>query len=231
MQKAGLESLPHHHRPMNPPLTTQSLIDRAAASLSWLTEQGFKYAKGATQYRRAHPQGLSIIAINVVRHGDGSYQLAFNLGVLLAEVQTWMLTASGNPRKLGPHDRTLWNFTVNIGPESPHWPYPIEGCWHFGSLDDFDAQEPEITAFIRDLALPYVTENITPAQVRRTLLETPGRDTHPWPYQTVLAIDVLAGSPEQLEADIQAFEQLYQNHVPDFRQRFENYVALMRSKA
>jgi hypothetical protein len=212
-------------------LTTQSLSAAAVQSLSWLTEHGFRYYKSYDHFRRKHKNGFSYITINSVTHNRAAYHLAFYLGVQITEVEDWVLKLVGQTRAVSHHDRTIWNYTVNIGPSSPHWQFPIRGTWTLTALEEFDGISPEVCTFVRDLALPFLDENQDALALRRTLLESPGHATNIWPYRQILAIDCLYGSRGQTEADIAHLEKRYERYAPMPRKEFEEFVSAVRKGA
>ncbi|MBI3861996.1 MAG: hypothetical protein HY290_08875 [Planctomycetia bacterium] len=196
--------------------------------LSWLGEYGFEYLKSHNEFRRTNKHAVSHIRISATTRNRSVYSLAFHLSVQIKEVEAWLLNLKGEKRKLKRRDQTIWNFTMNIGPGSPHWTCPMEGTWLFSSREDFDERSPDISAFVEKLALPFVIENQNPHIIRRTLIETPGRAQSLWPYESVLAIDYLYGSQSQAEADIDLLEKRYSGHIPRFRQRFHDFVQAFR---
>jgi hypothetical protein len=210
-------------------MTTESLSAAATASLSWLTEHGFRYFKSYDHFRRKNNNGFSYITINSVTHNRIAYQLAFYLGVQITEVESWVLKLMGETRKVSHSDRTIWNYTVNIGPTSPHWQFPIRGTWTLEALEEFHGVSPEISEFVRKLALPFVDEHQDPLALRRTLVETPGHATNIWPYRQILAIDSLYGPPEQTQADINLLVRRYERYAPGPRKEFDRFVSAIRT--
>ena len=213
---------------MTPPLTTQSLSAAAAESLSWLGDHGFQYFKSHGHFRRKDANGFSYIAINAITHDRRTYHLAFYIGVQITEVEAWVLRLMGKTRDVTHDDRSLWNYTVNIGPNSPHWPFPIQGTWSVTTMEEFRELGAEMSGFVRDLAVPFVDEHRDPLALRRTLIETPGHATNIWPYRPLLAIDCLYGSPEQTASDVSLLEQRYAHFAPHPRKEFDDFVAAVR---
>lgn len=215
---------------MKPKLSTESLTDVTAARLTWLVDHGFKYFKSYNHFRRKNNNGYSYVHINSVTHNRTAYHLAFYLGVQITDVETCILELMGDTRNIDHYDRTIWNYTVNIGPSSPHWSYPIQGRWTLGSLDEFDGLKAEVNAFVRDLSLPFVTEHQNPVLIRRTLIESPGHASNIWPYRSILAIDYLIGSASQLEEDIAILDKRYEHYAAGPREEFDDFVKRVRAK-
>ena len=214
---------------MTAPLTTQSLSAAAADSLSWLGDHGFRYFKSYDHFRRKNDNGFSYITINSVTHDRRAYHLAFYIGVQITEVETWVLRLIGETRDVTHYDRSIWNYTVNIGPTSPHCRrFPVRGTWTITTLAEFQGFAAEVSEFVRNLALPFVDEHRDPLAIRRTLVETPGHATNIWPYRPLLAIDCLYGSPEQTETDIVLLDQRYARYAPRPRQEFDEFISRVR---
>jgi hypothetical protein len=214
---------------MSATLTTESLSAAAAESLSWLSDHGFRYLKSYHHFRRKNTNGFSYITIDSVTHNRIAYHLAFFLGVQITEVESWVLSLMRETRKVSHYDRTILNYTFNIGPSSPHWQFRIRGDWTLGALEEFSEHSPQISRFVRELALPFVLEHQDPGVLRRTLIETPGHATNSlWPYRQILAIDCLYGSPEQTHSDIALLERRYQRYAPERRQEFDQFVSAVR---
>jgi hypothetical protein len=206
-------------------LTTESLTEEAAASLGWLSQHGFKYFKSFQHFRKTNENGFSYIHLNAVTHNRSAYHLAFYLGVQITAVEKAILDIRCESRKISHHDRTIWNYTVNIGPESHGWRYPISGTWTGYSSDDFKSAAPEMSRFVSDLGLPFVTENSDPAKLRTLLIEKPGHATHIYPYRSILAVDHLFGTDQQLKDDIALLDRRYAGFGPYPRKEFDEFVA------
>lgn len=215
---------------MKSKLTTKNLTDATAASLAWLGDHGFKYFKSYNHFRRKNNNGYSYVHINSVTHNRIAYHLTFYLGVQITDVETCILELMGDTRKIDHYDRTIWNYTVNIGPSSPHWSYPIQGRWTLGSLDEFDSLMVEVNAFVRDLGVPFVTEHQDTVSIRRTLMESPGHAANIRPYRPILAIGYLNGSATQLEADIAILDKRYERYAARPRKEYDDFVARVRIK-
>jgi hypothetical protein len=213
---------------MTAALTTQSLSAAAADSLSWLGDHGFRYFKSYDHFRRKNDNGYSYITINSVTHDRRNYYLAFCIGVQITEIESWVLRLLGETRNLTHYDRSILNYTVNIGPTSPHWQFPIRGQWTITTLAEFQGFAAEVSQFVRDLALPFVDEHRDPLAIRRTLIDAPGHATNIWPYRPLLAIDCLYGSPEQTETDIALLNQRYVRLAPQPQKDFDKFVSAVR---
>ena len=204
--------------------TTESVTEKVVASLDWLTTHGFRYYRTHQHFRKTNPNGFSYIHLNSVTHNRSAYHLAFYLGVQITEVEKTILKIRGESRKLSHYDRTIWNYTVNIGPESSNWKYPIPGTWTGFSLEDFESSAPEISRFVRDLALPYVTENSDPTVLRQRMIDEPRQVTHHYPYRSILAIDALYGTDAQLSEDIALLDARYAKFGPLPRKEFDEFI-------
>jgi hypothetical protein len=209
-------------------LTTRTLSEAAAKSLSWLADDGFQYVKRHRCFRRQNEGGFSYIKFHALALSQRVYQLTFSLGVQITEVESWIHRLVGDDKHVSHDDWTICNYTVNVGPTSPHWRFPIAGDWTFTSLEEFSSAESQISEFVRCLALPYVNEHQDPLKLRRTLIETPGHATNIEPYRSILAIDCLYCSPEQTTADIAILEQRYACFSLQAREEFNVFVAAVK---
>jgi hypothetical protein len=214
---------------MTTTLTTKNLSTATAESLTWLTEQGFRYFKSFDHFRRKNENGFSYISINSVTHDRVNYHLAFYIGVQITEVENWIHNLMGETRETNHYDRTIWNYTVNIGPTSPHWQYPTRGTWTLHTLDDFGDISSEVSRFVKELAIPFVDQHQDALAIRRTLIENPGHATNIWPYRQILAIDSIYASPEQIQSDFALLDKRYEQYAPQPRQEFDKFVLAVQS--
>ena len=120
--------------------------------LSCLSGYGIRYLKSQAQFRRKNKSSFSYITMNSVAHTRIAYHLAFYLGVQITEMETEVLRLVGEKREVIHHDRTTWNYTVNIGPTSPHWQYPVRDTWTIAAPGDLDQIASEMSGFVRELA-------------------------------------------------------------------------------
>jgi hypothetical protein len=210
-------------------LTTKHLTDRIATALAFLADNGFRYFRSFHHFRRSDPAGYSYIRISSVTHNRTVYHLAFHVGVRIDALEATVREILQQPTELTHHDRSVLNYTVNIGPESPNWNYPIRGLWTFQSDRDIDEQLPEITNFVRDLVLPFLDRNTTSAAIRETLLDFPRHTINLKPFQQILGADVLTSDVAQLDADYFTLCQRYPQWHPQLKAEFNDFY--MRAKA
>jgi hypothetical protein len=208
-------------------LTTQSLAAAVADDLGWLADEGFKYYKSFNHFSRKHEDGFSYIAINAVTHNRFHYHVAFYLAVQLRSVEQKIRSLYGDDRKLDHYDRTIWLYTVNMGPQSPNWSHPLSGTWSLRDFAEYGTIRGRIVEFVRDVAIPYVTANEDRAVLRQTLLEEPGHATHINPYEPILTIDLL-DCPGQIDDDIAVLEDRYRRYAKGPMERFRTFVDLVR---
>ena len=196
--------------------------------LAFLEVDGFRFYSTYHHLRRAHDGGCSYITIHVVAHSPGSASLAFYLAVQLSDVERKKKMLRGSAEKIGHYDRTIWCYTVNFGPGSPHWDFPIPGMWGFSQEEEVWSASTEIQAFTRQLSLPYISRHADPSEIRRTLLEERGHAQNPWPYEDILTIDLLHFGPQKVREDVGRLRESYASMHPDFRSRFENFVSIIK---
>jgi hypothetical protein len=189
-----------------------------------------RFFKSVGQFRRPFEGGVSYIGVDAVTHGRGVYHLAFYLGVRHDALELRIRQLLGLDPKLNHYDRSIRCYTVNIGPDSPHWRYPIRGSWAFVDPREFSAAGDEILHFVRDLAVPFLRQHEELWAVRRTLLEEPGHAQNLQPYRQILMIDRILGNEDQAVADLAMLEGRYAGfherplaEFHDFRDRFLKY--------
>jgi hypothetical protein len=132
--------------------------------------------------------------------------------------------------KLDSNSKSIWCYTVNIGPESPHWNYPIRGSWYFQDITEYLSREDEVSSFVHDLAVPYITSNIEPLFLRDTLLEKPGQSQNLFPYEEILAIDMLYEDRERTIQDISVLRDRFSKYEDQPKHRFEYFVSLVEKE-
>jgi hypothetical protein len=196
--------------------------------LAFVEVDDFRYFSTYHHLRRKHPTGFCYLTIHVTSSAPGSASLGFYLAVQITEVERTKKALLGSSSKIGHYDRTIWCYSVNFGPGSPHWDFPIRGYWSFSSEDEIWAARPEIESFTRDLSLPYISRHVDPLEIRRTLLETKGRALNFHPYQDILTIGFLYCAREVLEEDIERLRERYVAMPPDFCRDFESFASVIR---
>jgi hypothetical protein len=204
-------------------LTTKSLEAEAQHLLSRLLPDGFRYFKSYHHFRRQFSGGLSYLSVNAVTHNQSVYYLAFYLGVRIDALERCIKSLWGDDARLNHYDRSIWCYTVNISPSSPHWSFPISGQWAFQNLDDLSGDEVGISTFVKELAIPYLILHERQGAIREMLLEYPGHAQNPYPYEQILAVDLIEDKNVSLEGDLAILEGRYANHVPSFRERFHAF--------
>ena len=207
-------------------ITTAFVKDTTKELLAFLKDDGFAYVSAANQFRRRHHSGYSYITLSAVTHDRRTYELAFYLAVQVTEVETKKRELIAASVKLGHFDRTIWCYTVNIGPGSPHWDYPVRGNWRFTDEKGLLDAKAQIGAFTRDLSLPYISRHVDPQEIRKTLFTQKGHAQNLYPFQEILTIDLLFSDREQLRADIEHLRTNYFLMAPLFRSSFEDFAAL-----
>jgi len=205
------------------------MTERVAHALDFLTADGFRYFRSFDHFRRDDPQGHSYVAINSVTHNRLDYHLAFYMGVRIDILESTIRQILQEPTKLTHYDRSITNYTVNIGPNSHGWSYPIAGTWNFRDERDIDSQLSEVSTFIRELALPFLERNTTSAAVRDTLLQFPRRTQNLKPFQQILAADILADDAPQLEADYSLLSERHAKWHPPLKAEFSEFYLHAKS--
>jgi len=157
----------------------------------------FRYYKSYRHFRAAFEHGTSYIGLE---RGFGVVSVRF--GVTHTEVEGVRgRLFEGVTASAYPHPWTISKFTPNMGPMSPHWPFPVRPEWPVSGSDGLARACTEIVAFVEEIALPYVIAHRDPAYIRDTLVNRPGQADGLADAQTVFAIDCLLQERAWLEAD------------------------------
>jgi hypothetical protein len=201
-------------------LTTKSLAAETQHILSPVLPGDFRYFKSYNHFRKQFSGGLSYLSIDAVTHNQSIYYLAFYLGVRIDALERYIKSLWDAETKLDHYARSIWCYTINIGPSSPHWSFPIFGLWTFQNLDDVSENESSIRTFVEELAIPYLLAHERPEAIRETLLKYHGRAQNVYPYEQILTLDLMGSENVNLESDLVLLEERYANHIPEFRERF-----------
>ena len=207
---------------VQPAITSKTLTERSRAELAELLPAEYRYFKSYQHFRVPFDDGAAYLSINAVTHGSGVYYLAFYLGTRVESLQDRIGAVLGEPRRARHHERNISCYSVNIGPSSPHWPYPIRANWALESLADFETHAEQIRTFIMDLAVPFLSSHRTPEAIRHTLLETPGHTINFEPYKEILIASLMNGDPARLLEDVARLERTYATSVDSYRAGFEH---------
>lgn len=211
---------------MTEALSTATLADRCRSHLAQLLPATFRYYKTAQHFREPFDGGVAYLTINAVTPGRGVYHLAFYFGTRVDALEDRISEVfRGRPRTPSHDERSITCYSVNLGPESRHWPYPFRPDWSFESLDGYAGHAPQIERFVAEVALPFLRQHRTPEAVRETLLRQPGHAINLEPYKAILAASLLHGDRARLLEDIAELKARYAAHVERYRSDFERACA------
>jgi hypothetical protein len=210
-------------------ISTDSITTRIADALGFLTEHGFRYFKSYQHFRRKDASGFSYVTINVTTSNRASYSLAFYVGTRVDPLETAIRQLRGDTNKLDHYSRSVSNYTVNVGPRSCNWDHPVWGNWSLQSDGDIDSAIPEASTFIRDTMLPFANDNTTAENVRKTLLDAPGKTINLMPHHQILAADVLNSDLQRLDADYAFLDQRHEKWIERLRLDLEQFYTLSRA--
>lgn len=124
------------------PLRKAQILEQLSQIVS-RSMPSFKYFKSSSEFRCTFRSGYSFIGFS---YGHGS--LALQFGVRhhdIAEIEARMFPTDYSTRRLA----TISMLSVNMGPRSPHWPYPTETTWPISGTQGLRLASSEIVAFIR----------------------------------------------------------------------------------
>jgi hypothetical protein len=121
----------------------------------------------------------------------------------------------------GRRPKTLTVVSLNIGPRAHYWPHAIDAHWLILGEEGIRLASIEAVAFTREVVVPFIDRNQTPARIRDTLLSTAGRIASLRPAQTVFAIDHLERRRDWLEADLTLLTERFQYFSPENREKLQ----------
>jgi hypothetical protein len=203
-------------------INTQTLVERSRVDIAGRLPPTYRYFKTDCDFREPFDGGMAYLRINVVTHSRGVYWLAFYLSTRVDSLQERISSVLSEPRQPIHYDLSISCYSVNIGPKSPHWPYPFTPNWSFVDEADFGCHVKEIGAFISDLAMPFLTLHRTPEAVRQTLVDNPGHAINLEPYKQILVASLMHGDRGRLVSDIDLLEKRYAGFVEPYRKRFKD---------
>jgi len=194
------------------PVKKREIFEALASALE-LYLPGYRYFRSFEHFRRSFAHGISYIGFE---RAHGVVNLRF--GVLHEDVERVKANLYGDPSYHFAHvARTISKYTANMGPSSPHWPYPVKPTWPISGTDGLQRASYELVSFVTDTVLPYVTAHEEPARIRDTFVTTPGRADQFSPSQTIFAIDYLLRDRQRLEDDYALLTERSKGYVGDYR--------------
>jgi hypothetical protein len=203
-------------------LTTKGVAEAVRGMLQPLLPQSFRYRRSQSEFHAPFAHGTSFMTISVTSPSRGLCSLALYLAVSHHEIQKCIREILGKG-PVSEDGHSIWCNTTNIGPSSVRWTRDVAGSWVFGDWADVVAAEPQVRRLISEVALPYVQQHQDPAAIRITLLERPGHAQNLAPYQQILAVDRLFGSPAQATEDLAILEARYASFAEPYRREFEGF--------
>jgi len=201
----------------------RQIFEELASSLTPVLS-GFRYFKSHHQFRAVFPDGISSVGI-----GRGHGVVALRFGVMHAPIESLRQRLFEGVGKPSPrYARTISKYSVNMGPKSPHWPYPTRPQWPVSGADGLRRACAEVAAFVSNVALPYVLDHRDPLRIRNTLLHHPGKadrvdDTAI--AQTIFAIDHLSRRRDWLELDYATLRDRYKTYVSPYPEHLDRDMA------
>jgi hypothetical protein len=199
------------------------IVNRTKNILSFLGPLGFQALPRTTRFEKGTTNGHSSIAANL-SYRSGTYYLAFYLGVGIAAVEDKRREIAKYEAKSALRSWTIWAYTMNFGPGSPHYDFPIRGRWEFETESELSSAAREIEKFTRELSLPYLEEYADPLEIRSALLGGSGRAHNTSPYEEILTIDLLYLGREALRTDVDLLRERYKSMFPPFKAGFEEFA-------
>jgi hypothetical protein len=182
---------------------------------------GFKYLKSIRSFRRNRTYGHDLIKLHVVRYfSDGSYSVSFFWEIRHDVVEEIIAT-------LGlPTDPTLATANQNSYNVHPNRAlnYPGPTSWDITPQFDWKQVLNEISRFVEEVVIPWLTKFGDRGQLRAALAKDDGSAmTGHRTWVVVTALDILAGNEEDLLAYFTA-QRKSPNMGPSAAQEFDSFV-------
>jgi hypothetical protein len=175
----------------------------------------YRYSKVNAQFTKPFSDGTFYVTLH---RGKGIVYLSF--GVTHDEIQSMELSVFGprtTAKKAILFPQTLLVLSVNISPRAHYWPHPHDASWLILGDEGIQLASSEAVQFVRDLVVPFLDHNRTPACIRETLLSTRGRIASMRAAQTVFSTDCLEHRRDCLDADLAVFMERYQDYPQEAR--------------
>lgn len=184
---------------------------------------GYRYLRTKGAFLRSDEVADHYITLD---RGKGTLSLRF--GVTHHAVERTRQALYGSmPVRLRHTPLTISMYTANMGPLSRGWHLPYRVQWPVLGSDGLSLAILEISAFVKDIVLPYLSQHRSPEAIRDTYLLTPRRaDVFLLSEQIVFAVDHLLGNKERLEVDRDVL--LAQRGAPEDRRRVEEAFLKVR---
>jgi hypothetical protein len=181
---------------------------------------GYKYVKSQAQFQKPFPGGTGYVSLH-----RGRRILYFGFGVTYATIEKTEELLFG-PRstlpKPRPYPQSLVVISINLSPRSHYWPHAIEGSWLIHGEGGIPLASNEAAAIVREVIVPFIEGNQTPARIRDTLLSIRGRIASMRHARTVFAIDHFERRRDWLEADLAFFEERFQDYSDENREKLRS---------
>ena len=195
----------------------KEILATASRTLSTLLRD-FRYYASFGQFRGPFDDGTSYVTLSYAKG-----VLALRFGVHHNRVESLKQRlfgiAIGKPQHF---PTTISKFSYNMGPRSPHWPYPTEATWPISGTEGLALATNEIKAFVQETVLPYVLMHREPLAIRSTLLNEPGRADGWFPVDaTIFAIDFLCRQREWVGDDYRILRERYAKFAQTKRDELE----------
>jgi len=199
--------------------------DEIAHRLAELLEPdvpSFRYHRSRAQLRKAGKPFSDDLIIDVTSR-DGSYAIAFYVGVAHADVERFV--ADIEERKVTPYDRSIFQYSPNVGKQDV-LPFTGPGWW-WGLPSDGDLGRigQEIRQFISGFVLAYHDHFHDVTVIRDSLVTRNGLSIGSYPFKQVLAIDSLLSDRKHVASYVKLLQKEidsgYHHHWKEFNVYYE----------
>jgi hypothetical protein len=195
----------------------KEIVDGVAQTISPAL-RGFRYHKTSQQFRGPFCDGTAYVDVDYAKG-----MVALRFGVWHEKIESLKRRLFGVDNSKPPHfPSTISKYSYNMGPLSPHWPYPTEVTWPISGTEGLALACGEIETFVLETVVPYVMTHREPIAIRSTFIYDPGRADTWFPIDaTVFAIDFLCRKREWVTQDYDVLRQRFAKFPEERKQELE----------
>ncbi|CAN5244840.1 hypothetical protein BH09SUM1_BH09SUM1_10340 [soil metagenome] len=157
----------------------------------------YKYVKTRHTFQSAFTGGLTTITLHCAHNTPALY-----FGIRHDSVEEIRKRLFGaDYLQSRQWARTIFMYSMNIGPFSCGWPCAVSGWWPVGGSEGLRLAGEEMLDFVRAIIFPYLQQHKDVLEIRNTLLFNKGHAQPVSIEQSVLGIDYAVGRRDWLDQD------------------------------
>lgn len=201
----------------------ECVYELAAHLIPGLSPSGFKYLKSRRAFHRTTKYGCDVINLM-----NSSYHLYFNFSVRHEAVQNLLSEWGSDSDRTTP---TVYQNGFNVHPNRPI-SYGDATFWAFSPTFDLNKVGPEANRFIDHVVLPWLERLGDPIKLRQALANDDGWAISHRPWEVVVALDILAGSDQEVPKYLEAQRELARLNkwVPDRLRQLSSISEMLLSR-